>query len=168
MNQKLSDWASIAEVLGAVAIVVSLVVVGVELRQSNALATTDSLKDGTQLWTDAYVSAWGTEESTAFFRKAVNHCEDLSKDERGRFFTTLFKFVAAYDNIFNQYESGRLREEVFVSIAAIYYPIANTACAQSAFSQDIAIMPPWLVSLPNIESLSPLVGNLRLPTFLIE
>ena len=168
MNQKLTDWANIAEVLGAIAIVVSLVVVGVELRQSNALATTDSLKDGTQLWTDAYVSAWGTEESTAFFRKAINHCENLSMDERGRFFATLFKFVAAYDNIFNQYESGRLREEIFVSIASMYYPIANTACAQRAMTQDIAILPPWLVGLPDIESLSPLKGNLKLPSFLIE
>jgi len=168
MKLELSEWASIAEVLGAVAIVVSLVVVGLEIKQSNAIATTESLKDGTQLWTDAYVSAWGTEESTAFFRKAVNHCEDLSKDERGRFFATLFKFVAAYDNIYNQYESGRLREEVFVSIASIYYPIAVTACAQTAMSEDIAILPPWLVGLPNIASLSPLEGNMRLPTFLIE
>jgi len=168
MKLKFFEWDSMAEVLGAIAIVVSLVVVGVELRQSNALATTDSLKEGTQLMTDAYVSAWGTEESTAFFRKALNHCENLSQDERGRFFALWFKFVAAYDNIFNQYESGRLREEVFVSIASVYYPIARTACAKDAMSLDIAIMPPWLVSMPNIEPLAPLEGNLRLPRFLIE
>ena len=43
MKSKFSEWASIKEVLGAIAIIVSLVFVGVELRQSNILAATDTL-----------------------------------------------------------------------------------------------------------------------------
>ena len=34
MNQKLSDWASVAEILGAAAIVVSLIFVGYQIRQN--------------------------------------------------------------------------------------------------------------------------------------
>jgi len=34
MNQKLSDWASIAEIISAVAIVISLVFVGMEIRRN--------------------------------------------------------------------------------------------------------------------------------------
>jgi hypothetical protein len=34
MNQKLSDWASIAEIISAVAIVVSLIFVGMEIRRN--------------------------------------------------------------------------------------------------------------------------------------
>jgi len=34
MNQKLSDWASIAEIISAVAIVISLIFVGIEIRRN--------------------------------------------------------------------------------------------------------------------------------------
>ena len=48
MNQKLSDWASIAEILGAVAIVISLIFVGLQLNDGNRearAATTQAVLD---------------------------------------------------------------------------------------------------------------------------
>ena len=48
MNQKLSDWASIAEILGAVAIVISLVFVGFQISDGNRetrAATTQAALD---------------------------------------------------------------------------------------------------------------------------
>jgi hypothetical protein len=168
LKQKLQVYALWAEILGGIAILVSLLFVGIQLRQSNALATTDALKEGTERWTDAYVTALGTEESTAFFTKAINRCGELSKAERGRFFAVLSKFVSAYDNIFNQYESGRLREEVFVSIAFAYYSIANTACAQRVLSQDFLALPTYLLGPSEIEVLSGREGEIKLPDFLVE
>ena len=168
MKGKLQVYALWAEILGGVAILVSLLFVGIQLRQSNDLATTDALKEGTELWTDAYVTAFGTEESTAFFSKAINRCDELSKEERGRFFAIISKFVSAYDNIFNQYESGRLREEVFVSIASTYYSYANTACGQRVLSQDFLILPPYLLGPSEDEVLSGHEDEMKLHDFLIE
>jgi len=168
LKEKLQVYALWAEIIGGIAILVSLIFVGIQLRQSNDLATTDALKEGTKLWTDAYVTAFGTEESTAFFTKAINRCDDLSKAERGRFFAILSKFVSAYDNIFNQYESGRLREEVFVSIASVYYSYANTTCGQRVLSQDFPLLPPYLLSPSEIEVLSDLDGEMKLHDFLVE
>jgi hypothetical protein len=152
VKEKLQEYALIAEIVGGVALIVSLAFVGLQLRQSNALTTTDAVKDGTQIWTTAYVAAFGSEESTAFLRRALNHCEDLSDDERGRFFATLMRFVAAYDNIFNQYEGGRLRQEIFASIASDYYGIAEMPCAHAMLSQDTTALPPWLLSSAGIEN----------------
>jgi hypothetical protein len=134
-------------------LIVSLAFVGLQLRQSNALTTTDAVKDGTQNWTAAYAAAFGSEESTAFLRRALNHCEDLSDDERGRFLGVLARFVSAYDNIFNQYEAGRLRQEIFLSIASDYYGIAEMPCAHAALSQDMTALPPWLLNSSGIEKL---------------
>ena len=85
MKDKLQVFALWAEILGGIAILVSLIFVGVQLSQSNSLATTDALREGTELWTDAYVYALGTEESTAFFARAINRCDELSMAEHGRF-----------------------------------------------------------------------------------
>ena len=142
--------------------------VGIELRQSNALATTDALKEGTELWTDAYVSAFGTQEAGVFFIKALNRCDELSNVERGRFFAVLSKFVSAYDNIFNQYEAGRLREEVFISIASTYYSYANNPCAQEVLSEEFSALPPYLLGPSEVEVLSGHEGAMTLPGFLVE
>jgi hypothetical protein len=168
LKEKLQVYALWAEILGGLAILVSLLFVGIQLKQSNDLATTDALREGTELWTDAYMTAFGTEESTAFFTKAINHCNDLSKSERGRFFAVLSKFVSAYDNIFNQYESGRLRQEVFISIASVYYSYASTVCGQRVLSQDFPLLPPYLLSPSEIEVLSGHDGEMKLPDFLVE
>ena len=52
MNKKLSDWASIAEIVGSVAIVISLIYVGVEINQntrearaSNRQSTSERVQD---------------------------------------------------------------------------------------------------------------------------
>lgn len=165
---KLEKWALIAEIIGGIAIVVSLLFVGLQVRQSNSLAATDALKDGTQNWTDAYVAAFGTEESTAFFREAVSSCDTLSAEERGRFFGIVVRFVSAYDNIFNQYEAGRLREEVFVSIASVYYGIARIPCAQRVLVEQLPLMPSYLLKPDSIEALDGREGDMDLFDFLVE
>lgn len=165
---RLEKWALIAEIIGGVAIVVSLLFVGLQVRQSNSLAATDALKDGTQIWTNAYVAAFGTEESTAFFRKAVSSCETLSPEERGRFFGIVVRFVSAYDNIFNQYEARRLREEVFISVASVYYGIARLPCARRVLLEQLPLLPPYLLRPDSIDVLEGHEGDMKLFDFLIE
>ena len=164
----MQEYALFAEIIGAIAIVVSLLFVGVQVRQSNSIATTDAIKDGTQIWTVAYSAAFGTEESTAFFRKAINRCEELSDDERGRFFVLLGHFISAFDNIYNQYVNDRLPEEIFVSISLTYYGIANTHCAQQTMTRDYLLLPPWLLSSSGIDVLESYGDDMRLPTFVAE
>ena len=167
-KERLQEYAQLAEILGAVAIVVSLLFVGVQVRQSNSIATSDAILVSTQLWIGAYREVYGSSESIAFFRKAINHCEDLSDDERGRFFAMLGSFIAAYDNVYSQYMSGRLPVETFVSIGTTYYGIANTPCAHEVLTREYHLMPPWLVSASGIEELSEHADQMRLHPFLRE
>ena len=144
MSQKLSNWASVAEIIGAIAIVVSLLFVGVELRYSNTLAATESLRVGTQAWVGEYKRVFDSEDSTAFMRRALHSYEDLSQDEKGRFFGSMMGFVSAFDTIYNQYQAGLLREDVFVSIALGYYGLVGTPGAQQAL-QNTTQLPRYLL-----------------------
>ncbi|NQV70880.1 MAG: hypothetical protein HQ498_12715 [Pseudohongiella sp.] len=145
MKEKLQEYALLAEIVSAIAIVISLVFVGLQIQLSNTMVRTDSLRDSTQIWVAAYTQAFGTEESTAFFRKAASNYDDLNNDERGRFFTIMSGFVSSYDNIYNQYESGALREDVFVSIALLYYGIVGMPGARRVLEDNVAMLPPYLV-----------------------
>jgi hypothetical protein len=77
MNQKLSDWASIAEILGAAAIVVSLVFVGFQISDGNRetrAATLQSILDAEmsfQAELIRYSDVWEQAVTTGDFADAV-------------------------------------------------------------------------------------------------
>jgi hypothetical protein len=145
MNKRLKEYALIAEIIGAAAIVVSLLFVGQELRQSNRLASAESLRAGTQVWLKAYEVNFGSEESTAFMRKAFNEYQSLSEDEKGRFYVGIFQFVAAFDTLHNQYEAGLLREETYISIALSYYSLIKMLGTQKLFKENEVYLAPYLL-----------------------
>ncbi len=145
MRKRLKEYALIGEIIGAVAIVVSLLFVGQELRQSNRLASAESLRAGTQVWLKAYAVNFGSEESTAFMRKAFNEYQSLSEDEKGRFYAGIFEFVAAFDTLRNQYEAGLLREETYISIARSYYSLIGMPGTQKLFKENDVYLAPYLL-----------------------
>lgn len=144
MKEKLQEYALIAEIIGAIAVVISLLFVGMQVRQSNNLASADSLREGGEMWLRAYDS-FQTEESTAFMRKALNDYQGLSKDEKGRFFNLMFKYVGAFDILHNQYEAGLLREETYVSIAGAYYSLVSLPGVRDLFEETTRYVPPYLL-----------------------
>jgi hypothetical protein len=168
MKEKLQEYASIAEIIGAIAIVVSLLFVGIQVKQSNSIATTDAIQTGTQHWLSAYRETFGSTESAMFFRKAINHCDDLSNDERARFFYMLGEYISAFDNIYNQYINGRLPKEIFVSIGTGYFGVANMPCAQQMLTQEFPRLAPWLISYSGIQALADHTDEMVLPSFMVE
>ncbi len=145
MKERLQEYALIAEIIGAVAIVLSLLFVGQELQQSNRLASAESLREGTQVWIKANAETLGSEESTAFMRKALNEYQSLSEDEKGRFYVGIFEFVAAFDTLHNQYEAGLLREETYISIALGYYSLIKMPGTQKLFKENEVYLAPYLL-----------------------
>lgn len=143
-DQKLQNYAHLAEIVGALAIIVSLIFVGLEIRQSNTLVSTESLLNGTQIWVSQYSASFGSEESTAFFRRAANNYQELNQDEKGLFFSRVMGFVAAFDNIYNQYTAGALREDVFYSIALDYYGLISMPGVQSVLQDNVPELPRYL------------------------
>lgn len=144
MNERLQNYALIAEIVGAIAIVISLVFVGLQLQQSNRLAAAESLREGTTGWQEAY-EHFGSEESAAFMRQALNDYLSLSKDQKARFYVTFFSFVGAFDTLHNQYEAGLLREETYISIARWYYALVQMPGVQQMFEEDDVYLAPYLM-----------------------
>jgi len=133
MNEYLQEYALLAEIIGSVAIVLSLVFVGLQLKQSNRLALATTQDIGTGRWVAQYHRAFDSGESTAFMRKALNHYDALTADEKGRFYALVFGFVGAFDTLREQHENGLLREETYQSIARAYYGLVKKPGIQELF-----------------------------------
>lgn len=162
MINNIQSYALIAEIIGAIAILISLIFVGLEVHQSNTLVKTDALRDSTQIWVGEYTKAFGTEESTAFMRKAANQYDNLSKDEQGRFYALTMGFVGAFDNIYNQYEAGTLRKEVFYSIALAYYGLVSLPGVQAVLKENTPALASYLLESSTVKILAGERENMKL------
>ena len=116
MKFKLSDMASIAEVIGAVAIVVSLIYVGVQVKDS-----TRAVRSATANETSAALSTWyreiGTDpEAGRVFLDRMTNPELLSREELFRFIFLAHSVMLEFQAVFYLAQEGTLDPELQASI----------------------------------------------------
>lgn len=96
MKLKLSEMASIAEVVGAIAIIISLVYVGIQLDDS-----TRAVRSATANETSAALSAWYTELGTnpqalRIFQDGITNPESLTREELLQFIFQMHGLMLEY------------------------------------------------------------------------
>jgi hypothetical protein len=117
MKYKLSDAASIAEIIGAVAIVLSLVFVGVQLQKNTAATRSVSaiaVADSMSQW---YSNLGSNEKTSNMFRNFMADPNSLSEEQR---FQVIMNFHAVMLILQNNYylaSEGTLDPEVKNSIS---------------------------------------------------
>jgi hypothetical protein len=116
MKLKLSDWASLAEVIGAIAIVVSLIYVGIQVNDS-ALA----VRSATANETSAAISSWYSElgtsiQATDVFVRGIANPESLTSSETAQFIYLTHGLFFQYQGAFYLAEEGTLDSELQQSL----------------------------------------------------
>ena len=95
---------TIAEVIGAIAVVVTLWYVALQMRQATHQAYADNLQSATNRWLDIQCECMETTESADFFRRALNNYDILTPPEKLRFSALMMKLVASFHAILVLYE----------------------------------------------------------------
>ena len=116
LNQKLSDWANIAEIIGAAAIVISLIYVGIQVSDS-----TRAVRSATANETSAALSSWyaqlGTDQqASTVFLDAMTNPESLSREELFQFVVQLHGLMMEYQAAYYLSQEGTLDTELQESI----------------------------------------------------
>lgn len=113
MNHTLQDWANLAEIIGTVAIILSLVFVGFqisdntrEMRSSAAYNATVAL----QAW---YVEVGTNEQAAKVFRKGMSDPTALSKDEAVQFLMNVHSALIAFQSIYFSRTEGTLDASLY-------------------------------------------------------
>ena len=86
MKLKLKQWAQIGEVIGAVAIVFSLIYVAFELRQNTEATQAATFQQMVQLSTTSLVTMASNAEMSDILRRGIQNPDALTDQERFRFF----------------------------------------------------------------------------------
>jgi len=116
MQHKLSDWANIAEIIGAVAIIISLIYVSIQVRDNtNAIrsAATNDAATAMQSW---YMSIGSNEQTSIVFYNGMTSPDTLNREQMFQFIMITHAAFLGFQNSFELAEQGTLDPEIRDSI----------------------------------------------------
>jgi len=112
MKIKLSDLASIAEIVGAFAVVVSLIYVGVQVNDSTSAVRSASANDANVAVQSWYLQVGSDQQTSALFYKVLMSEEVASKEEEFQFLMMFHGAFLAFQNSYLLAEEGTIDPEL--------------------------------------------------------
>ncbi len=123
MKLKLSELASIAEIIGAFAVVISLIYVGVQVNDSAGAVRSASANDANVAVQNWYLQIGSDQQTSELFYNALTSEEALSNQEEFQFLMMFHGVFLAFQNSFLLAEEGtidvELRDALTVAILRV-------------------------------------------------
>ena len=116
MKAKLSDLASIAEVIGAIAIVVSLIYVGVQVNDSTLAVRSATANDTSAALSSWYSQMGNSQQGSEVFWRGMTKPESLTPEETFQFIVNVHGIFWLYQASYYLAQEGTLDEELEDSV----------------------------------------------------
>ena len=116
---KLSDWAAIAEVVGAVAIVVSLIYVATELRHNTEATQAATFQQLVALSSNSLMAIAQDPVLADIYERGIQDSESLANDELFRFFLLIRIQWRGMEAAFFQWRHGVLGDSEWLGYASL-------------------------------------------------
>ena len=105
------NWEAIGalgEVFGAIAVVLSLVYLGAQVRHNTRALRGSASASAVAGFRDWNANLIGDPVMTRIFRKGVEDMNSLDEDERAQFLVIIFNFVKTYEDLHYQHAQGAM------------------------------------------------------------
>ena len=112
MKLKLSELASIAEIIGAFAVVISLIYIGVQVNDSAGAVRSASANDANVALQSWYLQIGSDQQTSELFYEALTSEEALSNQEEFQFLMMLHGVFLAFQNSYLLAEEGTIDVEL--------------------------------------------------------
>ena len=116
MKLKLSDMASVAEVIGAVAIVISLIYVGVQVSDSTRAVRSATANETASALSNWYGQLGTSEQASQVFINGITDPDSLSREELFQFVIQMHGLMLEYQAAYYLSQEGTLDTELQESI----------------------------------------------------
>jgi len=118
LNLKLSEWANAAEIIGAAAIVVSLIYVGIQVDDSTRAVRSAAANDTASALSAWYAQLGTNAQASTVFLNAMTNPDSLSREELFQFVVQMHGLMMEYQAAYYLSQEGTLDEELQESITA--------------------------------------------------
>jgi hypothetical protein len=118
MQRSLQEWAHLAEIIGGIAIILSLIFVGLQVSENSKQVrseTAHNVTAGLQSW---YNQMGGSAQVSAVFRKGKSDPESLSKDEAVQYLMSVHSVMLIYQTMYFLGAEGTLDEEMNTAMSS--------------------------------------------------
>ena len=112
MKLKLSEWASIAEIIGAFAVVISLIYVGIQVNDSTSAVRAASANDANVAMQNWYLQIGSNQQTSELFYQALISEEALSNEEEFQFLMIMHAVFMGFQNDYLLAEEGIIDAEL--------------------------------------------------------
>ena len=123
MKAKLSDLASIAEIIGAFAVVVSLIYVGVQVNDNSSAVRSAAANDANAAMQNWYLEIGSSQQTSELFYRALTSPEALPDEQEFQFLMMMHGVFLGFQNSYLLAEEGTidtdLRQSLTKSIGGI-------------------------------------------------
>ena len=123
---KLNEAAQWAEIVSAIAIVVSLIYVGIQLTDNTSATRSDTASHASAEFASWYALVATDEELVDVFLTGVKQPEELTEVERLRFIFLLHFLLVQFQNNFYMVDQGTLDSDILDSITSTLTAIKGT------------------------------------------
>lgn len=126
MRSRLSDLAHFAEIVGAVAVVISLVYVGIQVSDSVGASRSASVNDANVALQSWYHEVGSNQQASALFYRALMSPDALPDEEEFQFLMMFHGVFLAFQNSYWLTEEGTLDPELLESLTAAILGVKDT------------------------------------------
>ena len=145
MKLKLSELANIAEVIGAFAVVVSLVYVGVQVNDSNSAVRSASVNDANVAVQEWYMQIGSDEQTSRLFYSALMSDEAKSNEDEFQFIMMFHGVFLAFQNSYLMAEEGTIDSELVDGLTGAILTVKDTPGMKRYWGQRRTTLHPRFV-----------------------
>lgn len=125
MKMKLEEWASIAEIVGALAVVVSLIYVGIQVNDGAGAARSAAANDANVALQEWYMQTGSDQHTSALLYRGLVSEQALPDDEEFQYLMMTHGFFLGVQNSYLLAQEGTIDEELLNSLKNAIFGIQN-------------------------------------------
>jgi hypothetical protein len=127
----IESMVNYADIVGGVAVIVSLIYVGIQIRRNTKSNQAQANQNAHESLAILSFEVGKDPDLTSFMRKGQVGFDELTEEEQFRFMVLLVTFFRRYENIYYQYQKGFLEEDLWGgyrrSMLALFYTSGGQA-----------------------------------------
>jgi len=142
MKVRLSELAHIAEIIGAGAVVISLVYVGLQVNHSVDASRSVAVNDATVALQDWYHTVGSSQQASELFYRGLMSSEALAAEEEFQFLMMMHGIFLSFQNSYWLTEEGTLDRDLLSGLTAAILGVKDAPGTQRYWRQRKSYLNP--------------------------
>jgi len=109
----IESMANYADVIGGIAVIVSLIYVGLQIRRNAKSSQSQANQSAHESLANVSLEVAKDSNFSSFTRKGMVAFDEVTEEEKFRFMLLMITIFRRYENIFYQYQKGFLEKELW-------------------------------------------------------